>query len=88
MMAIIWNPRNKIADNKIYLGDLEITFHRTVRVSDKYKSSALPPSLGRFPLYQVKNYANTLPPTMAAKGGLFLPMYREDVLTAENWPYC
>lgn len=76
-----------MADNKIYLGDLEITFHRTVRVSDSYKSSTLPPSLGRFPLYQVENYAKTLPNTMAAKGGLFLPMYRED-LTTENWPYC
>lgn len=87
MMAIIWNPRTKIADNKIYLGDLEITFHRTVRVSDNYKSSFLPPSLGKFPLYRVENYANTLPHTMAAKGGILLPMYRED-LTTENSPYC
>lgn len=86
-MVIIWNPRNKIVDNKIYLGDLEISFHRTVRISDNHKSSALPPSLGRFPLYQVENYANTLPHTMAAKGGLFLPMYRENMAT-EKWPYC
>lgn len=87
MMVIIRNPRNKIADNKIYFDDLEISFHRTVRVPDNHDSSALPPGLGTFPIYQVKNYANTLPHTMAAKGGLFLPMYRED-MTTEKWPYC
>lgn len=84
MMGIIWNPRDKIVYNKIYLGDLEISFHRTVRVPE---NSALPPSLGRFPLYYVENYANTLPHSMAAKGGLFLPMYREDIST-EKWPCC
>lgn len=87
MMAVVWNPRIELADNKIYLDDLEISFHQTVRVPDNFKSSALPPSLGRFPLYHVKDYAKTLPYTMAAKGGLFLPMYRED-LTTEKWPYC
>lgn len=81
MMAIIWNPRPKLADNKIYLDDLVISFHRTIRVPDNHKSSALPPSLGRFPLYQVGNYADALPHTMAAKGVLFLPMYREYMTT-------
>lgn len=70
----VWNPRKKLENNKIYLDDLEISFHR---VPDNHKSSALPPSLGKFPLYQVEKYATTLPHTMAAKGGLFLPMYRE-----------
>ena len=31
---------------------------------------------GTFPLYSVANYAEKLPKDMAAKGGLFLPMYR------------
>lgn len=74
MMAFIRN-------SQIYPNDLEISFHRTVRVPDNGKTSKLPPSLGKFPLYKVENYANTLLHTMVAKGGIFLPMYHEDMAT-------
>jgi len=71
-----WVPSTQVTTDTIYLDDLEVSFHRTVRVPDGPKSSALPPSLGKFPLYQVKDYVEKLPEEMAAKGGLFLPMYR------------
>ena len=55
---------------------LEISFQRTIRVPDGKGDSELPPGMGTFPLYSVANYAEKLPKDMAAKGGLFLPMYR------------
>lgn len=55
---------------------ITITFERTIRVPDTKKNNYLPPSLGPFPLYKVKDYVKKLPEQMAAKGGLFFPMYR------------
>lgn len=59
---------------------LDISFHRTLRVPDGKGDSELPPSMGTFPLYSVANYTKRLPKDMAAKGGLFLPMYRMSTL--------
>jgi hypothetical protein len=76
-MVSFWNPSHRLEYNTVHLDDLQISFHQTVRVPDNNGSSALPPSLGLFPLYEVKSYANKLPDKMSAKGGLFLPLYRE-----------
>jgi hypothetical protein len=56
---------------------LEISFKRTVRVSDNGETNALPPSLGSFPIYSTEKYASKLPTYMAGKKGFFIPMYRE-----------
>ncbi len=57
---------------------LKIQFYRTVRVPDVQNgASELPPSLGHFPLFSVPAYAEKLPKAMAAKGGVFFPMYRK-----------
>lgn len=63
---------------RVVRGDqtLKISFQRTIRVPDGKGNSELPPGMGTFPLYSVANYAESLPKDMAAKGGLFLPMYR------------
>ena len=55
---------------------LDISFQRTIRVPDGKGDSELPPGMGTFPLYAVTDYAEKMPREMAAKGGLFLPMYR------------
>ena len=57
--------------------DLRISFRRTIRVPDNHQDSYLPPDLGPFPLERISEYANRLPRDMAAKGGLFFPMYRK-----------
>lgn len=73
-------------DNSVCIGKKNdaakvlISFERTIRVSDNENASDLPPSLGKFPLYHVKNYADKLPPHMASNGGLFMPMYRKKIL--------
>lgn len=58
---------------------INITFKRTVRVADNNRANYLPPFLGNFPLYKVKDYTKKLPAAMAAKGGVFLPMYRKSL---------
>lgn len=61
---------------------LKVQFHRTVRVPDVQNgASELPPSIGHFPLFSVAAYAEKLPQAIAAKGGIFFPMYRK-------WLFC
>ncbi|KAF2496946.1 ubiquitin-domain-containing protein [Lophium mytilinum] len=86
-MNIPWKPVPKITDNTVHLDDLQIAFKRTVRVPDDSNSSALPPGLGNFPLFEVREYAKSLPANMAAKGGLFLPMYRMYSYSTTSWVY-
>ncbi|KAF2170018.1 hypothetical protein M409DRAFT_64401 [Zasmidium cellare ATCC 36951] len=62
-----------------HLRNLEITFHRTVRVADDGKTSSLPPNLGRFPIFNTADF-DQLPAAMAAKGGFLIPMYQREAM--------
>lgn len=57
-------------------GNLEISFHRTVRVTDNRNVSDMPPTFGRFPLLPVNSFKR-VPSGVAEKGGMMIPMYRE-----------
>ncbi|KAF8417869.1 hypothetical protein EV426DRAFT_720975 [Tirmania nivea] len=59
---------------------LRISFHRTVRVPDDNEIHALPPSLGRFSLFNVEAFKSSLPQDMVEKGGMFLPMYQREAM--------
>lgn len=59
---------------------LEISLRRTVRVPDNCRKYNLPPDCGPFPLYLVAQHSDKLPANMAAKGGVFLPIYRKSSL--------
>ncbi|KAK4235617.1 hypothetical protein C8A03DRAFT_36514 [Achaetomium macrosporum] len=64
-------------------GRLKIALHRTLRVpevKDKKAVFRYPPNFGPFPLFSVKQYADTLPPEIASRGGLFLGMHERDAL--------
>jgi hypothetical protein len=63
---------------------LEVSFRRTVRVPDNASSSSLPPNLGKLPLYKVRDYEASLPLGINSKGGVFLPMYREFILSFDD----
>lgn len=76
-MASTWNPTTTVNRDSISIDDIVISFQRTIRVSDSKEISQLPPGLGAFNIYKVADYASKLPETMAAKGGIFLPMYRK-----------
>lgn len=61
----------------IQVGDLQINLKRTIRVPDNENANCLPPGLGNFPVYHVKDYAERMPDEMLKKGGVFFPMYRK-----------
>ena len=56
-----------------------VSFQRTLRVPLR-GSWPLPPSLGSFPVFRVKQYANRLPPGWKARGGYFIPLYQREAL--------
>ena len=55
---------------------LFVQFKRTLRMPVDGKAHSLPPGLGSFPLFNVEDYSDRLPPAIAALGGIFFPMYR------------
>jgi len=60
--------------------NLIISFHRTLRVPDDNEQHALPPGLGRFPLFNVQAFKANLPQDMVEKGGMLLPMYQREAM--------
>ncbi|KAJ5153031.1 uncharacterized protein N7482_009509 [Penicillium canariense] len=63
--------------------NLELIFHRTVRMPDDDRLHSLPASVGKFPLYNTADYVDRLPENIAAKGGIFLPMWQREALWIE-----
>ncbi|KAI1122330.1 hypothetical protein F5Y10DRAFT_271175 [Nemania abortiva] len=59
---------------------LTIRFMRTVRVPDNAQNAKLPPGLGRFPLFNVRDFAANLPPAIVGKHGLFFPMHQREAM--------
>jgi len=57
-----------------------ISFQRTLRIPDDNRPYSLPPGLGRFPLNLVDDYADRVPSTWNAHGGVFLPMYQAEAM--------
>lgn len=57
---------------------------RTVRVPEDGKNYDLPLDLGTFPLFNIQPFRHRLPPSIAAQGGLFLPMYRKSYLCVDR----
>ena len=72
---------SKVASTSVSIGQegktsLKISFARTVRIPEDGKKYDLPPNLGCFPLFDTRPFRQRLPPSVAAQGGLFMPMYR------------
>lgn len=57
-----------------------VNFERTLRIPDDGKTYPLPPSLGRFPIKRIADYADRVPEDWAAHGGVFIPMYQREAL--------
>lgn len=57
-----------------------IDFRRTLRIPDDNRDYPLPPSLGRFPLAHVDDYADRLPKAWGRHGGVFFPMYQAEAM--------
>lgn len=61
------------------IGDVEVTFHRTVRVADGRQPSNLPPSLGRMELFPVKKYAEKCPERWE-RDGFFVALHDTEAM--------
>ncbi|KAK2797107.1 hypothetical protein FQN50_009338 [Emmonsiellopsis sp. PD_5] len=61
-------------------GNLQISFHRTIRVPDIDTPFHLPPHLGRFPLYTVKQFDQRLPEHIVSNGGFFFLIHDKEAL--------
>lgn len=61
------------------MGNMEVVFHRTVRVPDGRQPSNLPPSLGRMDLYPVAKYAKRCPANWE-KSAYFLALHESEAM--------
>lgn len=61
------------------IGNMEVIFHRTVRVPDGRQPSNLPPSLGRMDLYSVAKYAKRCPENWE-KEAYFLALHETEAM--------
>ena len=59
---------------------LRITFQRTLRIPDDEKTYPLPPSLARFPLRRIDDFADRLPASAKKRGGVIMPMYQSEAM--------
>ncbi len=59
---------------------VEIEFQRTLRIPDDGRTYPLPPSLGRFPLRHVDDFADRVPQEWLQRGGVLMPMYQAEAL--------
>jgi hypothetical protein len=57
-----------------------VSFQRTLRIPDDGRTYPLPPGLGRFPVLQVEDYLDHVPPLWREQGGAFIPMYQREAL--------
>jgi len=65
----------------IHFGErFAVAFQRTLRIPDDGKTYPLPPGLGAFPVYHVRDYAKKLPEDWVKHGGVFIPMYQREAL--------
>jgi len=77
------NMKHAMSDQE----DMIISFMRTVRIPEDSASYDLPPSPGKFLLFDIRPSSERLPVSMANRGGVFLPMYREFLgsLSSPSW---
>lgn len=73
-------PRTfEVVDDLLTLGDVEISFQRTLRVSER-GVNALPPSLGSFPLRVLDPGRHRVSAQMTQRGGVLMPMYTREAM--------
>ena len=72
------NEVRVLPGNVLEVGDVRLTFQRTLRIPDDGRAYPLPPGLGAFPLRRVDDYASRVPEGWAERGGVFLPMYQRE----------
>ena len=68
-------------DGEVRIGKhFSVSFQRTLRIPDDGKTYPLPPTLGRFPVHEVKDYEKRIPMEWKERGGFFISMYQREAL--------
>jgi hypothetical protein len=57
-----------------------VSFQRTLRIPDDGRIYPLPPGLGVFPVFAVRDFIDRVGPDMREEGGAFIPMYQREAL--------
>lgn len=69
-----------IRRSHLVLGRVTVSFQRTLRIPDDGETYPLPPGLGVFPIFKVKDYASRVPAAWRERGGVFIPMYQREAM--------
>ena len=67
-------------NNRLSIGDVTLTFQRTLRIPDDGATYPLPPGLGQFPIRHVDDCTDRVPDRWREHGGVFIPMYQREAL--------
>ncbi|MGH8065958.1 MAG: hypothetical protein ACRERE_12160 [Candidatus Entotheonellia bacterium] len=71
----------RVEEDRLRIGErFSVSFHRTLRIPEDGRTYPLPPGLGRFPISQVAEFADRVPPEWREHGGVFIPMYQREAL--------
>jgi hypothetical protein len=71
----------ELRDNALVFSDrFSLSFQRTLRIPDDGGAYPLPPGLGAFPVYRVRDYADRVPATWDRENGFFIPMYQREAM--------
>jgi len=70
----------RVNADSLQIGNVSITFQRTLRIPDDGRQYPLPPGLGRFPLRRVEDYGQSVPAAWREHGGVFLPIYQREAM--------
>jgi hypothetical protein len=60
--------------------ELRVVFHRTLRIPDDGGTYPLPPTLGKFPVRHVDDFAERVPEDWMRHGGVMLPMFQSEAM--------
>jgi len=75
---------NDLFDSELKIGkNFRVSFQRTLRVPDDEREYPLPPSLGEFPIFKVKDFQHRVPKSwlkFPVKDSYFIPMYQREAL--------
>jgi hypothetical protein len=82
----------RVDGDSIRIGGFSVSFMRTLRIPDDGSTYSLPPGLGTFPIFRVRDYLGKVPASWRQRGGVFIPMYQREAMwlsfNTGRWPAC
>lgn len=70
----------RVDGSTLRLGEVSITFQRTLRIPDDGRTYPLPPGLGAFPIRRIDDFASRVPAEWRERGGVMIPMYQREAM--------